>query len=300
MTPLEPSPPSLARGRNLWLKREETHELGSFKWRGALPFLTRVQADGADTVVTATTGNHGVATAWAASRLGLHALVFVPAHASATKLALVERFGGIVRMVGQDLDEAKETAREYADSIGAAFFEDGAEHEQYEGYRTIAAEILDQLGEPPAAIIVPVGNGALLGGIGMEICERCSATERIGVAAAGAPVMVESWDAGHAVPSASAETLADGLAVRVAIPFAVSVLGEVASQMLVVSDRAIARAVGAFGAAGIRVEGAAAAPYAALEQVELFEGPIVLVVTGRNIDDELFRRASEAPDTFAE
>jgi threonine dehydratase len=262
--------------------------------------LTRFRTDGADTVVTATTGNHGVATVWAASRLELQTVVFVTEHASKTKLALLERPGATVREVGSDLDEAKDAARAHAESTGAAFFEDGAEHEQYEGYRGIAAEILDQLDEPPAAVIAPVGNGALLGGIGMEICERCPDTERVGVGASAAPVMVESWAAGHPVPSVRAETFADGLAVRVAIPFAVSVLGEVASRMLLVSERAIARAIGAYAAAGIRLEGAAAASYAALEQLRPTDGPTVLVVTGRNIDDELFRRATEAPETFAD
>lgn len=298
-TPLEPAPPALTRGRNLWLKREDAHELGAFKWRGALPALTAFQSAGASAIVTASTGNHGAATAWAASRIGLEAAVFVPESASESKLAIAARFGAEIRKVGRDLDEAKEAALAHAESVGAPFFEDGAERAQYDGYRSIAAEILEQLPEMPAAVVVPVGNGALLGGIGLEICERCSDTARIGVAAAAAPVMAESWAVGHPVTSAQAETFADGLAVRVAIPLAVSVLGEVASRMLLVSEQAIARAVGAFSDAGIRVEGAAAASYAALEQIELFDGLIVLVVTGRNIDDGLFRRATEAPETFA-
>jgi threonine dehydratase len=299
-TPLERASPSLARDRNLWLKREDTHQLGSFKWRGALPVLARLAADGAEAVVTASTGNHAAATAWAASRAGLRAVVFVPTSASATKVALAASFGAELRKVGRDLDEAKETAFAYAESTGIPFFEDGVERAQYDGYRSVAAEVLDQLDELPAAVVVPVGNGALLGGIGMEICERCPEAERIGVAAAAAPVMAESWSAGHPVSSEQADTFADGLAVRVAIPFAVSVLGEVASRMLVVSEHAIASAVAAYAEAGIRVEGAGAASYAALDQIEQTDGPIVLVVTGRNIDDELFRRATEAPDTFAE
>jgi threonine dehydratase len=78
----------------------------------------------------------------------------------------------------------------------------------------------------------------------------------------------------------------------------VEVLGEVASRMLLVSERAIARALGAYANAGIRVEGAAAAALAALPQVDDIGGPVVLVVTGRNIDDELFRRARERPESF--
>src|SRR5687768_18363373 len=70
-TPLEPAPAGLGRGTNLHLKREDVHELGAFKWRGALPVLTSYRDHGATTVVTASTGNHGAATAWAAQRLGL-------------------------------------------------------------------------------------------------------------------------------------------------------------------------------------------------------------------------------------
>jgi hypothetical protein len=77
-TPLEEAPPSLAGGRAVLLKREDVHELGAFKWRGALPVLERYREDGAASVVTASTGNHGAAAAWAAERLGLRAIVYAP------------------------------------------------------------------------------------------------------------------------------------------------------------------------------------------------------------------------------
>lgn len=297
-TPLERAPESLAQGRELFLKREDVHELGAFKWRGALPTLEEYLEGGAKTVVTASTGNHGAATAWAAEKLGLRAIVYVPASASREKLAIIERFGADVRATGSDLDQAKLAGTEYAAENDLPFFEDGAEQSQYEGYGAIGAEILEQLEEPPAAVVVPVGNGALLGGIGIELCRRCPQGLRIGVAAKEAPVMAESWEAGGPVESDRSATFADGMAVRVAIPFAVSVLGEVASRMLLVSERAIARAVGAFDRAGIRVEGSPAAALASLGQIEELDGPVVLVVTGRNIDDQLHRRAVDDPDSF--
>ena len=297
-TPLERAPESLAPGRELFLKREDVHELGAFKWRGALPTLEEYREGGAKTVVTASTGNHGAATAWAAERLGLSAIVYVPASASREKLAIIERFGAEVRATGNDLDQAKLAGTEYAAENDLPFFEDGAEQSQYEGYGAIGAEILEQLAAPPAAVVVPVGNGALLGGIGIELCRTCPQGLRIGVAAKEAPVMAESWEAGGPLESDRSATFADGMAVRVAIPFAVSVLGEVASRMLLVSERAIARAVGAFDRAGIRVEGSPAAALASLGQIEELDGPVVLVVTGRNIDEELHRRAVEDPDSF--
>jgi threonine dehydratase len=297
-TPLEAAPPSLAQGRTLLLKREDVHELGAFKWRGALPVLDGHRGSGAEAVVTASTGNHGAATAWAARELGLRAVVYAPRRATRAKLALVERLGATIRLVGDDLDEAKEEARREAEREGLPFFEDGAETAQYEGYGALADEILEQAPEPPAAVVVPVGNGALLGGIGLRICERSPTTLRIGVAAKEAPVMARSWEAGHAVEDDRCATFADGLAVRVAIPLAVDVLGEVASRMLLVSERAIARALGEYARAGIRVEGAAAAALAALPQLDDVEGTIVLIVTGRNVDDEVFTRALEHPDSF--
>ena len=222
-TPLEQAPPALGDGRRLFLKREDLHELGAFKWRGALPTLEAYRAAGARAVVTASTGNHGAATAWAAERLGLDAVVYAPEAVSRTKLALLEAHGAEVRLVGADLDEAKEQARLYAAEKGVPFFEDGAERAQYEGYGAIAAEILEQADEAPAAVVVPVGNGALLAGIGLVLCERAAEVGRIGVAAKEAPVMVESWEAGSVEPSSRSATFADGLAVRVAIPLAVEV-----------------------------------------------------------------------------
>ncbi len=296
--PLEPAPPELARGRDLFLKREDVHELGAFKWRGALPTLERYRRDGASSVVTASTGNHGAATAWAAERLGLRAYVYAPESASATKLAHVERLGAEIRLVGADLDAAKEQARAFAAGRELPFFEDGAEREQYDGYGTIADEIFEELEVTPAAVVVPVGNGALLGGIAIAVCRRSPEAERIGVAAREAPVMAESWEKGYLVESERSATFADGLAVRVAIPLAVRVLGEVASRMLLVSEREIAEAVGAFARAGIRAEGAAGAGLAALDQLEDVEGPVVLILTGSNIDDELFTRAVERPESF--
>lgn len=297
-TPLEPAPAGLVPDRTAFLKREDVHELGAFKWRGALPVLESYRAAGAETVVTASTGNHGAATAWAAQRAGMRTVVYAPATAAETKLALIRELGAEIRQTGADLDLAKEAGRRSAQDLKLPFFEDGAEPEQYRGYGAIADEILDELGEAPGAVVVPVGNGALLGGIALRVCERVPETLRIGVAAKEAPVMVESWEAGHIVGSERSATFADGLAVRVAIPLAVDVLGEVASRMLLVSEREIARALGDYAEAGIRAEGAAAAALAAVPQLDDVEGPLVLVVTGRNIDDEVFTRARTHPESF--
>jgi threonine dehydratase len=290
-TPLEEAPSGLADGRPLFLKREDVHELGVFKWRGALPALDRFRGRGATAVVTASTGNHGAATAWAAQRKGMRAVVFVPEGASEAKVGLLEQLGAELHRSGVDLDESKDLAREYAAARDVPFFEDGAEPAQFEGYRAIGEEILRQLGRPPARAIVPVGNGALIIGV------REAIGRVLGVVAKEAPVMALSVEAGRPVECDRCATFADGMAVRVAIPLAVDELRR-GTPMMMVSEREIAHAVKDYAAAGIRAEGAAASALAAFRKLQPEDRPTVLIVTGRNIDAELHRRCVEDPDSF--
>ena len=294
-TPLEQAPGSLAPGRRLLLKREDAHELGAFKWRGALPSLERYRAEGATAVVTASTGNHGAAAAWAAERTGLKAIVYVPEVASRAKLDMLERLGADLRQAGADVDEAKDAARAHAERDGLPFFEDGAEPAQFDGYADLGRELIDELGERPALTVVPVGNGALLIGIARGLG---GGDATLGVVSEAAPVMALSVEAGEPVECGPPATFADGLAVRVAVPLAVDELVKLRTPFVQVSEEAIARAVGAYAAAGVRVEGSAGAALAALDAIEPPDGPIVLIVTGRNIDDELHRRAVEQPASF--
>jgi threonine dehydratase len=269
----------------IWLKREDEHELGAFKWRGAQAVLEQLRPP---VVVTASTGNHGAATAWAAKRAGVRAVVFVPQQASAAKVALIQAQGAELYRVGADMDEAKAAARAYAAEHDAFFFEDGAEPAQFEGYEAIGHELLDELPEP-AAVVVPVGNGALAIGVLRVVARRAPAALRVAVAAEEAPAMWESWHAGAPTDSARCSTFADGLAVRVAIPVAVAELNPLVQQFELVSEAELEDAMRAYAEAGIRVEGAAAAPLA-LARREWLPRPLVLIVTGRNVDDALYNR----------
>jgi threonine dehydratase len=270
-------------GDGVFLKREDEHELGSFKWRGAQAVLA---ARRPEVVVTVSTGNHGAATAWAAARVGARAVVFVPVDASATKTALIEARGAELRRVGVDLDAAKDAARAFADERGAFFFEDGAEPAQFDGYEAIGREIVEALPDV-AAVVIPVGNGALAIGVGRGIG---SSALRVGIVPEAAPVMWESWHAHRALVSDRCETFADGLAVRVAIPLAVEELPRSVDRLELVSEAELARAVREHADAGLRVEGAAAAALAGLRKLEPLPRPVVLIVTGRNIDDTLYER----------
>ena len=295
MSPLERAPAGLTEG-DVYLKREDLHELGAFKWRGALPVMRGYEAQGAATVVTASTGNHGAATAWAARELGLSAVVFVPEQATEAKLARIVELGAELHRVGDDFDEAKVAAAAYALERGLPLFVDGVEPAQFVGYRAIGDEIARSLDGQVGTVVVPVGNGALIGGVGEALAD--TGWHVVGVVAKDAPVMADSFDAGAVRESSSGATIADGLAVRVAIPYAVARVQPVVERMVRVSERELALAIGCFAQAGIRVEASTAAALAALAHLPAIPEPIVLIVTGRNIDDELFRRACDEPESF--
>ena len=288
-------------GRNdIWLKREDVHELGVFKWRGALPVVEELARAGREAVVTASTGNHGAAVAWACRQVGIRAVVFVPPGSAPPKLANLDRLGADVRVAGGDLDEAKDAARAYAEESGLQFFEDGAEPLQYDAYGAIGDEILDQSAVLPVAVLVPVGNGALAGGIGAAIARREPDVTCVGVVAKEMPVMAESHAAGAVVDVPAGSTVADGLAVRVAIPLAVERLRTAVARFVRVSERDIAAALVACHDAGLPVEPSAAAAVAAQRDGAGIEtpGPVLLVMTGRNVDDALVERARREPDSF--
>jgi threonine dehydratase len=292
-TPLERAPASLGdyvgRG-DLWLKREDLNELGMFKWRAALPVVEEFARRGHETVVTSSTGNHGAATAWAARRLGTRAVVFVPPGVTPSKLALLESLGADTRIEGRDFSEAKDAARAWAEAEGLPFFEDGAEPLQYDAYEAVGEEIFDQSPSPPAAVVIPVGDGALAGGIGSALGRRAPSVLRVGVVPASMPVMAESYEAGRAVETPAGTTIADGLDGRVAIPFAVERLRAALDRMLRVSERAIAEALVACHDAGVEIEPSAAAAVAAARDVPE-DGALALVMTGRNLDPAVLERA---------
>lgn len=303
-TPLEHAPAALAAYAghgDLRLKREDLHPLGMFKWRAALPVVRELAQEGHGTVVTSSTGNHGAAVAWACQEHGSRAIAFVPPGATEIKLALLRSLGAEVRVAGTDLDDAKHFARVWARSEGLPFFEDGAEPLQYTAYRAIGNEILDQLDAPPAAVVTPIGNGALAGGIGAALRKRVREVVHLGVVAKDMPVMALSYDAGAPVEVPPGSTIADGLAVRIAIPLAVGRLRDGVDQVVRVSEREIAAALVACHDAGVEVEPSAAAALAAIRADPGragAAGAVVLVMTGRNFDRSVLERARHGLDSF--
>jgi threonine dehydratase len=226
-------------GRELILKLEIFNPVRCFKGRGA-DFFMRGVGPGTQ-VVCASAGNFGQAIAYAARARGIRTTVFCAEGANPVKIARIRDLGARVRMEGADFDAAKDAARAYAaDREERLFVEDGHEPRVSEGAGTIAAELAPL---QPDVIFVPVGNGALISGIGCWMKARSPGTRIVGVCAAGAPAMAESWRRGSLVTSDQVTTIADGVAVRVPVPAALTWMGEFVDDMMLLDDAQLREAL---------------------------------------------------------
>ena len=267
--------------RDVWLKLESESPVGCFKARGALRCLMSRAADGHQVFTTASTGNHGLAVAYAGSVLGLQTHIFVPNNASPRKVRLIRQYMPNLTLTECDFDAAKELARELAQDRNFYFIDDGGERSIVEGTATIALEILAE--RTPEAVVVPVGNGALISGIGTVMKRLSPRTRVIGVQPEGAPTMFLSWKSRTPIRLESITTIADGLASRVAVGQAVETMVQVVDEMVLVSEQQIIDAMQLFTEAEARIiEPSSAAAIAALALPELRAQDVVAIITGRN------------------
>src|SRR5262245_14964576 len=179
-------------GVQVVVKVETANPLRSFKGRGADYCVG--QLDPGPTVVCSSTGNFGQAIAYAGRRRNRTVEVFVPENVNPVKLARMRAFGARVTLAGRDSAAADDAAREHAASAGdRVIVEDGRQVEIAEGAGTIGLELLDA--GPFDAVVVPVGDGALIAGIALWVKAHAPGTRIVGVCASGAPSLAESWRA---------------------------------------------------------------------------------------------------------
>jgi threonine dehydratase len=274
-------------GVRVLCKVETLNPIRSFKGRGTDWFLQRLEGR-PELLVSASAGNFGQGLAYGARARGIPVHVFAARSASPLKVARMRELGAAVHLVEGDFDSAKEAARAHAAARGVPFVEDGREPAVSEGAGTIAVELCRHP-EPLEAVVAPLGNGALLAGIGAWLHAHAPATRVVGVCAAGAPAMERSWRAGRPVETAEVETIADGIAVRVPVPEALAELRGRLDEVLLVDDGAIVAAMRLlFEELGVAVEPAGAAGIAALlAHPERFGGGVVAVpLCGGNLTPE--------------
>ena len=285
-------------GLRLLCKVETLNPIRSFKGRGTEYLLHRLTSGDASgravgELVCGSAGNFGQGLAYAGRRRGVPVTVFAAETASALKVARMGELGARVVLAGRDFDAAKDAARAHAAATpGARFIEDGHEPAIAEGAGTIALE-LDRWPEPIDVALVPLGNGALIAGVGLWLKAHRPGTRVVGVCAAGAPAMAESWRLGRAVTAPAAETIADGIAVRVPVPAALDDLRAAMDEVLLVDDAAIVAAMRLlFDSLGGVVEPAGAVGVAAaLAHGARFAGQLVATpLCGGNLTGEQVRR----------
>ncbi len=232
-----------ALGCRLVVKVETLNPIRSFKGRGPDFFLAELAAAGPlPHLATASAGNFGQGMAYAARRHGASLTIFAARTANPLKVARMRALGAEVVLVGDDFDEAKMEGRARAMTRGWRFVEDSVEPLISEGAGTIGLE-LTAFPEPLDAVVVPLGNGAMLNGIGRWLRNASPGTEVIAVQAEGATAMVESWLADRVVVHPRVDTIADGIAVRVPAPEALEDMRPLIDDAIVVDDARILEAM---------------------------------------------------------
>jgi len=271
------------------LKVETMNPIRTFKGRGT-DFLLHRLGDDPRGLVCASAGNFGQGMAYACRKGGRHLTVFAARTANPLKVARMRALGATVELQGDDFDEAKDAARQHATQSGDLYVEDGLLGAIAEGAGTIAVE-LAQLAPALDAVFVPLGNGSLVNGMGTWLKHAPPTMRVIAVCAQSAPSMALSWEA-HAPITAPSTTIADGIAVRVPIAEAVSLMSGTVDDVILVSDDEMLGAMRAlFTDAGLVVEPAGAAAVAAIaKHATKFRGKrVAAVLTGGNLTKEQVR-----------
>lgn len=284
---------SRASGREVFLKLENLQTTGSFKLRGAVNRLTLLKERGeGDRVVAASAGNHGQGVAFAATHLGIPAIIVMPQGASISKQLATRSYGAELILHGQDLSQALEQARALAAS-GFTFIHPYDDPEVMAGQGTLGLEILEDL-PGVDAVVLPVGGGGLAAGTALALKERKPQVRAIGVQTAQVPSLVVALEQGRPTPVPSRPTLADGIQVPLVGQHPFPLLQKYLDEVVLVQEQEIAQALLLLlEGKKVLAEGAGAVATAA------FLGPlqprdlgrqVVLLISGGNIDIPLLER----------
>ena len=289
-------------GMEVVVKHENHQPTGAFKVRGGLTYVDALLRRAPETkgLVSATRGNHGQSLAFAGAKAGLPVTIVAPRGNSLEKNAAMRAFAAELIEHGADFEAAREEANRLAAERGLHRVP-SYHRDLVLGVSTWALELLDE--HPDIDVLyVPVGQGS---GICASIAARDALglkTAIVGVQSAGAPAYALSFAAGRAVSTKTADTFADGVATRVPDDEALAIILKGAERIVLVSDDEIAAAVRAYWTDTHNLaEGAGAAGLAAAikERGRLAGKKIGLVLSGGNIDFDLFQRWVAAPPTAA-
>jgi threonine dehydratase len=276
---------------DLLLKIETELPTGSFKVRGAVYALS-VNARRAPVreVIAASTGNHGAAVAYAARLMNVPATIFLPDRPNPVKAQRIRDLGARVVEAGVDLTAAISSAYEHARRTGAFFLHDAADPDVPVGAGTIGLEVVEQL-SAVETIYVPMGDTALIRGVASAVKQLQPSVRIVGAVASGAPAYYLSFQQGTAVETATADTIADGLAVRRALQPNVEAIRSLVDEVRLVSEAELLQAMALLERGdNVLAEPAGAAATAAYLQGVGDRSPGIALVTGGNVAPEIRAR----------
>jgi threonine dehydratase len=292
-TPLLELPDLAARvGAPVFLKCELLQPVGAFKIRGAYNAIARAAAAGARGVVTQSSGNHGQAVAFAARRFGLRAVVVMPASTPAVKVEGVRGHGGEVVFAGATRSgEQRLRAEQIARDQGLVMIPPYDHPDVIAGQGTCGLEILEQRADV-GTILVPVSGGGLIAGISVAVAALAPAVRVVGVEPAGAAKLTAALVAGAPRTLDHTESIADGLLAPSVGDLTFDILRRVVREAVTVEEAEIAAAVRYLHLhTGLRAEPSGAVAVAALLAGRVRPaGPTVAVVSGGNVDPDLYQR----------
>jgi threonine dehydratase len=292
--------PLLARrtGCEVWVKHENHTPTGAFKVRGGLVYLDRLRRERPHVrgIASATRGNHGQSIAFAAARAGVAATIVVPEGNSVEKNAAMRAFGAELLERGHDFDAAKEAAAALAADRGLEMVP-SFNMDLVAGVASYSLELL-RAAPDLDTVYVPIGLGSGICGMAAARNALGLATKIVGVVATGAPAYALSFAAGKVVASNSADTFADGVAVRGPDAAALAVIRANVERIVQVDDSEIMAAMRIYYEDTHQLaEGAGACPLAALmKERETMRGRRVgVILSGGNIDRPAYARIIGAP-----
>ncbi|MFF1770537.1 threonine ammonia-lyase [Streptomyces sp. NPDC058249] len=279
-------------GAPVHLKCENLQRTGSFKLRGAYVRIAGLlPEERAAGVVAASAGNHAQGVALASSLLGVRSTVFMPTGAPLPKVAATRDYGAEVRLHGQVVDETLAAAQEYAAETGAVFIHPFDHPDIIAGQGTVGLEILEQCPEV-RTIVVGIGGGGLAAGVALAVKSIRPDVRIVGVQAEGAAAYPASLAAGRPVSIENPATMADGIKVGRPgdVPF--RLIEELVDEVRTVSENNLSSALLlCLERAKLVVEPAGASSVAALlREPGAFEGPVVALLSGGNVDPLLMQR----------
>ncbi|HYK29586.1 MAG TPA: threonine ammonia-lyase [Streptosporangiaceae bacterium] len=279
-------------GGPVYLKCENLQRGGSFKVRGAYLRIARLtDAERARGVIAASAGNHAQGVALAAAALGTQATVVMPAAAPLPKVAATRSYGAEVVLHGAAVEDALAMAKALADETGSIFIHPFDHPDVIAGQGTVGLEIAEQC--PDArTIAVPVGGGGLAAGVAVAASSVLPQARLVGVQAEAIAPVRGSMIAGHPVRVTPVPTMADGIAVAMPGELCVRLLAGLDVQVVTVTEENLSRGLLlCLERAKQVVEPAGAAGVAAiLEHPGMFEPPVVVVLSGGNIDPLLMSK----------